>query len=487
MPASMPILTYIARTALLSAFLGGAACQAETSSPALPAEPVQTLTVVRNVMGADVVTPAQTTAAVGTIDLLANNRNIEELVTYLDRLSNMTGVRNAIAWYANQVIVCADNKHKVHDYETALAIYQTIPSRREIIATQTLTLNRQYKTLRTLDAAADAAGVATLKALIKANETQLALIQESKDFDATLVMRRGRCFYHLKQDEAALLCFRTLRTKYPTSKDARLAAYGEIMIMDKIKKSAGLLDLCNTFLRAYPDSEYAEQVATLAGERLVQEGKWKEVRPFYQNLAVQFPRSVNLDRFLFYQALSAFMDADFATSTPLFEQFLKDFPKSYLYEHALYHVAMTHFLSNEEEKTKAAGAEYLTKYPMGLYAGDLQYRLSLIDTKDPKVDPAKIIKDLEKFVKEHPGDVSCASMLCLLGDTYKKKFEKSKEEADEDHALEAFKKALVKALQAKSPDDVKKYALDSATAIMQRRKDWNGIAELYGYFLRNTP
>ena len=86
----------------------------------------------------------------------------------------------------------------------------------------------------------------------------------------------------------------------------------------------------------------------------------------------RFPKSANLDRFLFYQGLSHFKDADFAISTPLFEQFLKDFPKSYLYEHSLYHLAMSHFLNDEKEQTMAACEEYLTKYPDGLYAQELK-------------------------------------------------------------------------------------------------------------------
>lgn len=460
----------------------------------------EALIVFRSLMGADVATPQQTTAAVGVIDLLADNSNIEELVYYLDRLMNMAGVRDSIAWYANQVSVRADKALLAHDYETALAIYQTVPTRKQIIQTQTVALDQQRKKIRILEntveeetknperprsVASELLG--TLRPGLDAAQAALTIIEGDKNLDAALVMRRGRCLYHLKRYEEARVCFSTMRIKYPTSKDAQLAAFGEISIMDTLKKNAGLLDLCNAFLKAYPDSEFSEQVGTLAGELLVQTNKWKDIGPFYQTLENRFPKSVNMDRFIFYQALSAFMDAEFATSTPLLEKLIAKFPKSLLYESALYHVAMTHFLSNEEKKTKAACAEYLTKYPKGLYAGDMQYRLSFIDSNDKKVEPDKIITDLEEFMKEHPTDVSNASMLCLLADTYKKKFEKTKEVADEDGALEAFKKAVEKAVEAKSPDDVIQYSLDSATAIMQGRKDWNGIAELHGDFLRKNP
>ena len=42
-------------------------------------------------------------------------------------------------------------------------------------------------------------------------------------------MRRGRCLFNLNRFEEALVCFRTIRTKYATSPDAQFAAYAEIV------------------------------------------------------------------------------------------------------------------------------------------------------------------------------------------------------------------------------------------------------------------
>jgi len=67
-------------------------------------------------------------------------------------------------------------------------------------------------------------------------------------------------------------------------------------------------------------------------------------------------------------------------------------------------------------------------------------------------------------------------MYCLLGDTYKKK-------GNEDAALESYKKAI----WTESPDDVLQYALDTATSLLQGRKDWATIASLHGEFLSKYP
>ncbi len=228
------------------------------------------------------------------------------------------------------------------------------------------------------------------------------------------------------------------------------------------------------------DQQAVEYKCLLTGERLVEQAKWQEVATYCAALEARFPKSTYLDRIIFYQGLAHICNtgaaADFALSTKLFERVTRNYPKSEFYEPALYYLALAHFLNNEYQKTVAACSEYLRKYPDGLYAGDLQYRLSYIDSNDTRVEPNKIITEIETFMEGHPNDVSNGSMLCLLADTYKKNHE-------DDKALAAYQKAL----WSKSPDDVIQYALDSATTILQARKDWSAIAEMHGEYLRRNP
>ena len=445
---------------------------------------------LRSLMGADIRSPEQTTAAVAVIDLLADNGDLDDLVLYLDRLINQAGVRDALAWYTNQVIVRGDGAVETAAYETALAIYQSVPPRNQILEVQSLALDAQRKALKLLEAKAAAekakpteqiskaaSFAAALKFSIDSATTAMEAITKKDDLDAALLMRRGRCLFYLKRYEEALVCFRTLRTKYAKAPDAKAGAYAEIIVYSELRNYKQLQELCNAYLVAYPDAENAEKIASLAGEFLVQDGKWPEVGKFYRQLETKFPKSDNLDRFIFFQAASHFYAAEFDASTPLLERFLKDFPNSPLLETAMYYVAMTNFLSNNYEKTLTTCREYLTKFPDGRYAGDMQYRLSFVDFNDKEENQNdKIIRELNAFIEAHPNDLAVGSMQCLLADTYKKK-------ANEDAALEAFKKAV----WTESPDDVIQYALDSATAILQSRKEWAAIADLHGEFLKKYP
>ncbi|MEY4569643.1 MAG: hypothetical protein RLZZ398_1082 [Verrucomicrobiota bacterium] len=459
----------------------------------------EALAVFKSLMGSDIRSPQQTTAAVEVIALLADTGKIEDLVLYLDRLSNQAGVRDALAWYANQVIVRGDELVGAQSYETALAIYRSVPPRSQIVEIQKLSLEAQRKDLKILETRVELEKnkplgqrssaselVGNLKPAIELAEKALAAVEEKADLDAALLMRRGRCLYYLERHEEALVCFRALRNKYASVPDAKAAAYAEIVILNKLKNIPEIKVLCDAYLRNYPDADNVEQVATLAGEVLVQSGNWPEVAKFYRNLETKFPKSENLDRYTFFQGLAVFQDGDVKEATPIFTKFLQTFPNSPLAENAMYYVAMSHFLANNYKETLKSCKEYLSKFPEGRYAGDMRYRLSFIDFNDKKVDQSdKIIKDLSSFLAQHPDDSSAGSMYCLLADTHKKKTSDKPDELLKFQrlALAAYKNAV----WSDSPDDVIQYALDSATTMLSGVKDYAGIATLHTEFLQRKP
>ncbi len=461
----------------------------------------EAMVVFKSLMGSDIRSPAQTTAAVEVIGLLADTGKLEDLIAYLDRLINQSGVRDAIAWYTNQVIVHGDELVKTEAYDAALAIYRSIPTRGQILETQKVALESQRKDVKTLEArvaveqnlpinkrSSASDYLNNLKPAVDLAEKALAAIEEKKDLDAALLMRRGRCLYYLKRYEEALLCFRTLRLKHGTAEDAQHAAYAEIVIMSELKDTAQIKVLCDAYLRKYPAADNTEQVATLAGELLVQSGKWADVGKFYRDLEEKFPKSANMDRYTYYQAVSFFYDANFKESGPIFAKFLKNYPSSPLIEKGYYFVAMSNFLQgvNRYKETLASIKEYLSRYPEGNFAGDMRYRLAFIDYNDTDEDQTdKIIRDLTSFLIQHPQDQSVGSMYCLLADTYKKKKSQLPDELArfQSLAIENYKKAV----WSESPEDVVQYALEAATSMMQENKDWTGIAALHSEFLEKKP
>lgn len=453
--------------------------------------------VFRTLMGSDVRTPQQTNAAVEVIGLLADSERLDDLTAYLDRVINQPGVREAIAWYSNQIIVRADTLMNDGKYESALALYRSIPPRRQILDTQKTALDVQKSEIEALEKRVAAEeklpiGKRTnvsetlpgLKSALEINTEALAAIEGRADLDAALLLRRGRCLYFLDRFEEALVCFKVIRTEHPQSADLQAAAYSEIFVYNRLGDTVELQKRAADFLEKHPDSKNIEQVAVLAGEGLANAGKWEEVLAFYRDLAAKFPNSPTLDRYRFFEGVALYRLGNYAEAGTVFTNLLKTFPNSELVEDTMYQVAMANFVQGNYKETLATCQEYLSKFPDGRYAGDIRYRLSYIDFRDTDVDQSqKIIKDITAFIEANPDDPGAGMMLNLLGDTYTQKKELQKQKDSVDKALEAY----MKAADTESADDVIRYALEQATALLQSKKDWLGIAELHKGVMERRP
>lgn len=308
----------------------------------------EALEVLRPLIGAEVGTAQQTSAAVDAIGLLAECKGPEELAAFLDYLGGQPGVRDAIAWYVNQIIVKADALAIQDEADSALAIYRAVPPRTQILEIQAAALVHQQAELASLKARRaaeeDAGGLegrTNIVELISQAEAAIKLMIQAKtamegrpDFDAALLMRRGRCYYYaeLPRDEEARMCFSTIREKYPDATDAQAAAYAEIVMCKIPRDSAMLQTLASAFTAKYPDAPNLANVLLLVGQAFTEAGDWAKAQGVYEDLATRFPQAQNMEGIRFNIAEAVLRQGDTTKAKALFEQFLKDYPNSSMKE-----------------------------------------------------------------------------------------------------------------------------------------------------------
>ncbi len=455
--------------------------------------------VFRTLMGSDVRTPQQTGAAVEVIGLLADSEKLDDLTAYLDRVINQPGIRDAIAWYTNQIVVRANDLSARGSHEVALALYRSIPPRRQVLETQRASLEEQKREVAEIEkkiadeiakkipisrrsTAGETIGV--LKAALELNTTALAAIETAVDLDADLLLGRGRSLYYLERYEESLVCFRTIRTVYPAAKNLETAAYSEIVTYNQLKDTDELQKRAADFLTKHPNSTNLEQIAMIAGQGLADAGKWDEMIAFYKDLAAKFSDSKSRDQYLFFQAYGMFRSGKFAEAGEAYSNFVQTFPESDRYEDALYQVALCNFIQGKFKETLTSIQDYLKKFPRGRYSGDLRYRLAYIDFRDEEDQSEKLVKEINAFVSENIDDPSAGAMLNLLGDTYsQKKKIQEKQKDSQDKALEAY----MKAANSESNEDVIRYAVEQATIILQAKKDWAGLVNLHQGIMKRFP
>lgn len=466
--------------------------------------PEEAFQVFRSLMGSDVRTPQQTGAAVEVIGLLAESEKLDDLTAYLDRVINQPGIRDAIAWYTNQIVVRANDLSGRGSHEVALALYRSIPPRRQVLDTQKASLEEQKREVADLEkkiadevakkipiARRSTAGetIGVLKAALELNTTALDAIEKAEDLDADLLLGRGRSLYYLERYEESLVCFRTIRNVYPAAKNLETASYSEIVTYNQLKDTDELQKRAADFLTKHPESTNLEQIAMIAGQGLADAGKWDEMIAFYKGLSEKFPNSKSLDQYSFFQAYGLFRAGKFKEAGEAYSAFVQKYPESERYEDALYQVALCNFIQGKFKETLASIQDYLKKFPRGRYSGDLRYRLAYIDFRDTEDDQSeKLVKDINAFTAENIDDPSAGAMLNLLGDTYsqKKKIQEKLREQKvdpQDKALEAY----MKAANSESNEDVIRYAVEQATIILQAKKDWNGLINLHQGMMKRFP
>ncbi|MGC4016553.1 MAG: tetratricopeptide repeat protein [Luteolibacter sp.] len=459
----------------------------------------EALKVFSSLMGSDIRTPDQTIAAVEVVSLLAESGKLDDLVAYLDRLIRQTGVRDALAWYTNQMIVAADELAGKGNYEAALVIYRSILPRAQILQTQRDALEAMRKEvtrLQTLVTAQEklpptqrgntAEVLGNLKTAVDVTDKALAEVEKRTDLDAMLLMRRGRCLYYMDRNEEALVCFRTIRLKHKAAADVKAAAYAEIALLQRMKRTADILKLVKEYVAKYPDADNVEGMYGIAGEGLIEQGDWKAVYDWFREAEEKFPQSKDLERYMFFQGMALMSDGQFADSAVKHAQQLQKFPTGSLAEDGQYRIAMCYFLTNDYKNTLKACQAYLDKYPGGKYTGDILYRLCFIDFQNTKEDKSdEILQTLGTYAENHKTDAAAGSMFSLIGDVWSQK--KTKVAGYQDRALEYY----LKAVEASSADpnmvEVLRYAMGQATQILRDKKDFEQLGKLHGDFIKSHP
>lgn len=456
------------------------------------------LQVFRTLMGADIRSPQQTTAAVEVVGVLAQAEKLDELVSYLDRLIRSAGVRDAIAWYTNQVLVTADQLFNDKKFDAALILYRSVLPRTQILDIQRLALDAQRKELKLIEpiAAAEekkplgqrtniAERLANQKAAIETTEKALAEVEEMKDLDSAVLMRRGRSFYYLDRYEEALLGFRTIRLKHTQSKDIKGAAFAEIAVLQKLNRLDDIMALSADYIRKYPDDDKVPQIRELIGQMLVTSGDWKKAGDWYRDLEKDYPKSENLENYLLVQGISLMNDGQFLDAAKKFAELVQKFPGGPQTEAAEYRIVMCYFLTNDSKNTVTAAKAYLEKHPDGQFAGDILYRLAFIDFADKSENRAdQILQNLGGYVEKHKEDPALGMMYNLIGDVWAQKKKDTDTVKVQDMALEYYTKALFAPEQS---EEITRYALESASSILRAKKDWAGLSKLNGDFLKERP
>jgi TolA-binding protein len=183
------------------------------------------------------------------------------------------------------------------------------------------------------------------------------------------------------------------------------------------------------------------------------------------------------DQMRYLLANAKFMEGKYDDATSQYRQYLTDFPKGQNVEDVNYRLALSALFAGKYQDAMNLLNDYLKNYSTGQYVSDAKYRLAVC--KYAATNPTmydEVIKDCQAWEREFPKNQQLGEVLALLADA------QAASGRDND-AVPVY----IRSYKIAATDEVMNYSLFAASKILQKKGEWEKIAELFAGFLEDKP
>ena len=435
--------------------------------------PDEAIAILNSIVADGVRSAEQIQAALMAADLYVAKGDTEKAAQLLDGVKGGGSIAGENVVQLNNIgLKLGDKMIEERRFAEALAAYQSVRRKSEVKRLQ------EERIAKIQDAINKGQGnKEELEAKLSADKAMLDELEKRTDYDASLYYRLGRCYFEMQRPWESILAFDAIVTEFKDFPQRDKAMYGMIMANASLKRISVAQELCEKFIRDFPDSTELAAISELFGMLAYQSGDLQKAADNFEKIK-GFPK-VDKERAYFLRGNVLFEMQRFQDAVTEFEILKKDYPQSAYLDDATYRIALASFYQNDSKGTTKALNEYIKNFPKGQYIIDAKYRLAFIKFQGGDIDDA--MEDLEGLVKESPNDQNISQVYALLGDGYNRKAQSDPQNADSHYskALDSYANAFEKA----KTDDVLNYAMENATDLYQALNRWGELATMWTKYL----
>jgi len=184
-----------------------------------------------------------------------------------------------------------------------------------------------------------------LEAKLSADKAMLDELDKRTDSDASLYYRLGRCYFEMQRPWESILAFDAIVTEFKDFPQRDKAMYGMIMANASLKRVGVAQELCEKFIRDFPDSTELAAISELFGMLAYQSGDLQKAADNFEKIK-GFPK-VDKERAYFLRGDVLFEMQRFQDAVTEFEILKKDYPQSAYLDDATYRIALASFYQND--------------------------------------------------------------------------------------------------------------------------------------------
>ncbi len=316
------------------------------------------------------------------------------------------------------LLSAGDELVKKEKYSDASVIYNMVLRRDEIIANLKRYLDDYKKRLvRAVRINPESQSTADLTKEVKILESQLEAVEPIGDYTAELMARNARNFMLTERDFESFWSYLRMLRAYPSHQNAEDFFIAVISGASKIGKLDMMFELCNEYLKAYPDGTYTKEVQLQLAQYYLKKKDYVAFFALAKKFIAENPDEPPFSNDFIFLMGKTWLDLEqYSEITKTFKGYIKDNPDTAISEGCMYWSGIAYLATGDFQNAMKILVRLIDDFPNGAYSEDGMYRRGIAAFGAGDFNIAR--DTLEDFVERYPKSILRGEVEFFLGDFY---------------------------------------------------------------------
>jgi TolA-binding protein len=401
----------------------------------------------------------------------------------LDALHQKIALAENIIELNGLAVELGDKFYNYRQYADALACYRLAWPREQIVRLQNERIAGMQRRIEQNLAAArvDRSNITQLapannqlKESITNAQKLLGEFEKLPSITPAIYLRFGRCLYELDRKWEAIVVNQEILDRFSEGLEREPALFGLIVALADVNQPKRAEERCEQYLRDFKSGPNADAVGYLSGAVALQAGDTKAAETYFGRILETQPKSQFREQIRYLLANARFTAGNYDEAIAAYKEYLSEFPKGGNVGDVKYRITLCALFAGKYQEAMNQLKDYIVKHPGGSFLPDAEYRLAVCKYAASLYD--EVIADCQAWEKQSPNNPQLGEVLALLGDAY----------AASDREVAATP-VYIRSYQTATTDEVMNYSLFAASNLLQKRGEWDKVAELFSGFVKDKP
>ena len=415
--------------------------------------------------------------------LYSQKGQANKVIPLLNKLHERIALVDNIVELNAMTVELGDQLYSKNLFADALECYRAAYPREQILRLQNERLASMQRTIdENLNTAkSDPSQVGQIVAAnnqLKADLTRarnvLTEFEKLPSITPAIYIRMARCYYEIDRKWEAAIVYQEIIDRFPDVREREPAMFGLIVALADVGQAQKAQQRCEQYLSEFKTGPNAETVGYMLGVVALQANDPHAAETYFNKTLEEQPNTKFKDQIRFLLGNAKFLAGKHDDAVAEYKKYLNDFPKGQNFEEANYRIALSALFAGKYQEAMDQLQAYMKKYPQGQFLSDAKYRLAVCKYAASLYD--EVIADCKAWEREFGKNQQLGEVQALLGDAY----------GATDRTNDAIT-AYVSSYKIAATDEVVNYSLFAASKLLQKRGDWDKVADLFHEFIDLKP